>query len=92
MAESDRILEGRRAIITGASRGIGAEIARAMARAGAAVVLAARDAQALARVVEEITDRGGRAIAVPTDVSDPAAVERMVGTAVHSTTPPRASG
>ena len=83
MAESDRILEGRRAIITGASRGIGAEIARAMARAGAAVVLAARDAQALARVVEEITDRGGRTIAVPTDVSDPAAVERMVGTAVH---------
>jgi NAD(P)-dependent dehydrogenase (short-subunit alcohol dehydrogenase family) len=43
MAETTRILEERRAIVTGASRGIGAEIARAMARAGAAVVLAARD-------------------------------------------------
>jgi NAD(P)-dependent dehydrogenase (short-subunit alcohol dehydrogenase family) len=82
MAEADRMLEGRRAIVTGASRGIGAEIGRAMARAGAAVVLAARDAEALARVAEEIADTGGRAVAVPTDVSDPAAVERMVAAAV----------
>ena len=82
MAETERMLEGRRAIVTGASRGIGAEIARAMARAGAAVVLAARDAEALARVADEIARRGGRAVAVPTDVSDPAAVERMVATAV----------
>jgi len=78
-----RMLEGRRAIVTGASRGIGAETARAMARAGAAVVLAARDAEALARVAEEIADTGGRALTVPTDVSDPAAVERMVAAAVE---------
>jgi NAD(P)-dependent dehydrogenase (short-subunit alcohol dehydrogenase family) len=77
------LLEGRRAIVTGASRGIGAEIARAMARAGAAVALAARDAEALARVAKQIEDEGGRAVAVPTDVSDPAAVERMVATAVR---------
>jgi NAD(P)-dependent dehydrogenase (short-subunit alcohol dehydrogenase family) len=76
------MLEGRRAIVTGASRGIGAEIGRAMARAGAAVVLAARDADALARVAEQVADNGGRAVAVPTDVSDPAAVERMVAAAV----------
>ena len=82
MAEAERMLEGRRAIVTGASRGIGAEIARAMAGAGAAVVLAARDAEALARVAEEITKTGGRAVAVPTDVSDPAAVERMVAAAL----------
>lgn len=82
MAEAERVLEGRRAIVTGASRGIGAEIARAMARAGAAVVLAARDAEALARVAEEIANTGGRAVAVPTDVTDPAAVERMVATAL----------
>jgi NAD(P)-dependent dehydrogenase (short-subunit alcohol dehydrogenase family) len=82
MTEADRILEGRRAIVTGASRGIGDELARALARAGAAVLLAARDADALARVAEEIVDTGGRAVAVPTDVSDPAAAERMVAAAV----------
>ena len=81
MAEG--LLEGRRAIVTGASRGIGAEIARAMARAGAAVALAARDAQALAEVAGQIEDEGGRALAVPTDVSDPATVGRMVATAVR---------
>jgi NAD(P)-dependent dehydrogenase (short-subunit alcohol dehydrogenase family) len=83
MAEMGRLLEGRRAIVTGASRGLGAETARAMARAGAAVVLAARDAAALARVAAQITDGGGRAVAVPTDIADPAAVERMVATAVE---------
>jgi NAD(P)-dependent dehydrogenase (short-subunit alcohol dehydrogenase family) len=83
VAEMGRLLEGRRAIVTGASRGIGAETARAMARAGAAVVLAARDAEALARVAGEIADEGGRAVTVPTDVADPAAVERMVATAVE---------
>jgi len=83
MAEMGRLLEGCRAIVTGASRGIGAETARAMARVGAAVVLAARDAQALARVAGEIADEGGRAVTVPTDVADPAAVERMVATAVE---------
>jgi len=83
MAEAERLLEGRRAVVTGASRGIGAEIARAMARAGAAVALAARDAQALARVAEEIAAEGGRAATVPTDVADPGAVERMVATAVE---------
>jgi NAD(P)-dependent dehydrogenase (short-subunit alcohol dehydrogenase family) len=83
MADPKPMLEGRRVIVTGASRGIGAEIARVMAREGAAVVLAARDAEALARVAAEIEHEGGRALAVPTDVSDPAAVERMVSTAVE---------
>lgn len=79
--KTERPLDGRRALVTGASRGIGAEIARAMARAGAAVVLAARDADALARVAENITDEGGHAVIAPTDVSDPAAVQRMVAIA-----------
>ena len=83
MAEPTGLLEGRRAIVTGASRGIGAEIARAMARAGAAVVLAARDRAALERVAGEIAAEGGRALVVPTDVADEAAVERMVATAVR---------
>jgi NAD(P)-dependent dehydrogenase (short-subunit alcohol dehydrogenase family) len=72
------LLEGKVAIITGASRGIGAVAARAFATAGAGVVLAARDADALSAVAEQITARGGRALAVPTDVGDPGAVARLV--------------
>jgi NAD(P)-dependent dehydrogenase (short-subunit alcohol dehydrogenase family) len=72
------ILEGRVAIITGASRGIGAATSRAFAAAGAAVALAARDEAALASLADQLLSRGGRAIAVPTDVADPASVERLV--------------
>jgi NAD(P)-dependent dehydrogenase (short-subunit alcohol dehydrogenase family) len=72
------ILEGRVAIITGASRGIGAATSRAFAAAGAAVALAARDEAALARLADQLVAGGGRAIAVPTDVADPASVERLV--------------
>jgi NAD(P)-dependent dehydrogenase (short-subunit alcohol dehydrogenase family) len=69
---------GRAVIVTGASRGIGAATAKAFAAAGGAVTVAARDEVHLAAVVDEITARGGRALSVPTDVSDPAAVERLV--------------
>jgi NAD(P)-dependent dehydrogenase (short-subunit alcohol dehydrogenase family) len=79
-----RLLEGRRAIVTGASRGIGAEIAKVMARAGAAVVLAARDEEALARVAAEIENEGGRAVVAPTDVSEPEAVDRLIATGVDA--------
>ena len=71
-------LAGKVAIITGASRGIGAAAARTFAAAGATVVLAARDEHALAAVAEDIMSSGGRALAVPTDVGDPASVERLV--------------
>jgi len=71
-------LEGKVAIVTGASRGIGAAAARALAEAGAAVVLAARTTQALAVVADEINVAGGRALAIPTDVIDPESVERLV--------------
>ena len=70
--------------MTGASRGIGAELARAMARAGAGVVLAARDEGALARVAAEIENEGGRAVVAPTDVSEPEAVERLVAIALSA--------
>ncbi|HEY7849548.1 MAG TPA: glucose 1-dehydrogenase [Ktedonobacterales bacterium] len=72
------LLAGKVAIITGASRGIGAAAARVFAEAGAAVALAARDERALAALEREIRDAGGRALAVATDVGEPAAVERLV--------------
>lgn len=71
-------LAGKVAIITGASRGIGAAAARIFARAGAAVVLAARDEQRLDALGREIRAGGGQALAVATDVGDQAAVERLV--------------
>jgi NAD(P)-dependent dehydrogenase (short-subunit alcohol dehydrogenase family) len=77
-------LGGRVAIVTGASRGIGAETARAMARAGAAVALAARDKRALASLADEIGAAGGRALAVPTDVLEPASVERLVARTIDA--------
>src|SRR5437588_2171437 len=79
---ASRRLEGRVAIVTGASRGIGAAVARAFSHAGAAVVLAARDHAALARLAGELSEAGGTALAVPTDVTDADAVARLVGQAV----------
>jgi NAD(P)-dependent dehydrogenase (short-subunit alcohol dehydrogenase family) len=72
-----RWLPGRLAIVTGASSGIGAATATAIAAAGAHVVLAARDRQALVSLAGRIRDAGGQATPVPTDVSDEAAVRRL---------------
>jgi len=71
-------LHGKVALVAGASRGIGAVTARAFAQAGAAVVVAARDKDALEQVAEGIRAEGGQALAVPTDVGDAASVERLV--------------
>jgi NAD(P)-dependent dehydrogenase (short-subunit alcohol dehydrogenase family) len=71
-------MTGKVAIVTGASRGIGAVVARAFREAGARVALAARDADALDRLADELGAGDGDALAVPTDVSDPAAVAAMV--------------
>jgi NAD(P)-dependent dehydrogenase (short-subunit alcohol dehydrogenase family) len=80
---SVRSLEGKVAIVTGASRGIGATTARVFAARGATVVLAARDKLALAGVAEVIETEGGRALAVPTDVTDMASVQRLVRRAME---------
>ncbi|EGJ77298.1 putative short-chain dehydrogenase/reductase SDR [Streptomyces sp. Tu6071] len=61
---------GRTAVVTGASKGIGAGIAKALAESGAAVVVNYRtDAEGAERVVAEITAKGGRALAVRADVA-----------------------
>ena len=71
-------LAGRVAILTGASRGIGVLIARQLAARGVHLALAARDAAALEALRDELVASGARAIAVPTDVSDPAALAALV--------------
>ncbi len=76
------LLGGKVAIITGASRGIGAATARVFAESGATVVLAARDGQALDAVAQDIRAGGGQALAVPTDVGDPDSVRRLVDQAL----------
>jgi NAD(P)-dependent dehydrogenase (short-subunit alcohol dehydrogenase family) len=74
----DRPMSGRVALVAGASRGIGAATAEAFAAAGAAVVLGARDMPALESVAARIESRGGRAIAVRTDVADVDSVRNLV--------------
>jgi NAD(P)-dependent dehydrogenase (short-subunit alcohol dehydrogenase family) len=77
VAESRHWLAGRLAVVTGASRGIGAATAEAIAAAGAHVVLAARDPEALDAVARRIGDTGGEATVAPTDVSSVKDVERL---------------
>jgi NAD(P)-dependent dehydrogenase (short-subunit alcohol dehydrogenase family) len=77
VAEARHWLAGRLAVVTGASRGIGAATAEAIAAAGAHVVLAARDGEALDAVARRIRDSGGEATPAPTDVSRVKDVERL---------------
>jgi NAD(P)-dependent dehydrogenase (short-subunit alcohol dehydrogenase family) len=81
VAEATHWLAGRVAVVTGASRGIGAATAQVIAAAGAHVVLAARDGEALNAVARRIRDDGGEATAVPTDVSQTGEVDRLFASA-----------
>lgn len=78
-------LTGSTAIVTGASRGIGEATARHLAALGAHVVLAARGAEAIERIAEEIAAAGGAATAAPTDMADHRAVSALVAAATGAT-------
>jgi NAD(P)-dependent dehydrogenase (short-subunit alcohol dehydrogenase family) len=78
----DLPMQGRVALVAGASRGIGAVTAEAFAAAGAAVVLGARDTAALRVVAARIEARGGRVLAVSSDVADVDSMRNLVDQAV----------
>jgi NAD(P)-dependent dehydrogenase (short-subunit alcohol dehydrogenase family) len=75
-------LRGRTALVTGGNRGLGRGFARALAEAGADVVVAARDEARSVDVVAELTGLGRRAMSVPVDVTRPDEVEDMVAAVV----------
>lgn len=78
------LLQGSTIMITGASSGIGAAAARLFAAEGAQVVLMARREERLKKLAEEIVSAGGSALPAPGDVSDPAAVARVVKETVET--------
>ena len=75
-------LQGRVALVTGASRGIGAATAKALAAAGAHVVITARKARDLEAVEQEIHDAGGAATIAPMDLTEGDSIGRLA-TAIH---------
>ena len=88
MSESPSDLQGRHALVTGGSRGIGRAIALELARRGAAVVVNyQRDSAAAEAVCAEIAALGGHAVALGADVRQPAEVDRLVATTQESLGP-----
>ncbi len=78
----DLKLTKKSVLVTGASKGIGEAIAHAFAAEGARVTLAARSTHDLERVANAITNNGGDAIACPTDLTNPVAVQALVDTVI----------
>src|ERR1700674_3098506 len=76
-------LQKRVAFITGGNGGIGLGMARGLASAGAAVVIAGRNMEKSRAAVGDLEGRGAKAVAVAVDVTDEAAVAKMVGTTVE---------
>ena len=82
MAENKPLSDSARPVfITGASRGIGAATAREFAKHSHPVALCARNKDAIEKLAQEIDAAGGKAVAVPCDVGDPAQVESAIASA-----------
>ena len=84
MRSLTRDMDGEVAIVTGASSGIGAATARALADEGLSVALAARRADRLESLADDIDDGPGEALVVPTDVTDREAVDDLVAETVDA--------
>src|SRR5688500_19576224 len=78
----DETFAGRVAVVTGGGSGLGRAIALELARLGAGVVVAGRREDPLAETVSLVEERGGEALARPTDVREPEAVEALMAAAV----------
>jgi NAD(P)-dependent dehydrogenase (short-subunit alcohol dehydrogenase family) len=76
---NDKPLSGKLALVTGASRGIGAATAQALGAAGAHVILVARTGSALEEVEERIHDAGGSATIAPLDLTDGESIGKLAG-------------
>jgi 2-dehydro-3-deoxy-D-gluconate 5-dehydrogenase len=81
---ADFDLTAKVAIVTGGNGGIGFAIAQGLADAGAAIVIAARDADKNARAVAALQQSGAKVLSIPTDVRDEASVQMMVSTAAEA--------
>jgi len=81
MADSGRLLEGQTAFITGAGRGIGRAVAEAFAAQGCAIAVAARTRTEVETVASNIRNRGGKAVAINCDVTNPEQVQQSINEA-----------
>ena len=84
MSNINNNIEGKVVVITGASSGLGEATARLLSAQGATIVLGARRVDRIQAIVDELTNSGGKALAVATDVTDPDQVKALVDAAVQT--------